>query len=219
MNAIHHIINKNTFWLSPHRCLFWEEEKTLILSDLHLGKTGHFRKNGIAVPQDIYKEDLQCLLALVSFYKPTRVIVVGDMFHSKENKELDLFFKWRKDINHVHIDLVKGNHDILDEDWYIKTGIDINTELQVNGFNFIHDINDVEPSSFQDKYYFSGHFHPSVIIKGAGKQSIRLPCFYFKTQYAILPAFSKFSGFASIEPSKKESVYAIIEQGGICRKI
>ena len=30
--------------------MFWEEEKALIVSDLHFGKTGHFRKSGIAVP-------------------------------------------------------------------------------------------------------------------------------------------------------------------------
>ena len=52
-------------WLSAHRCIFWEEKKALLVSDLHFGKTGHFRKSGIAVPQAVYKEDLQRLVHLI----------------------------------------------------------------------------------------------------------------------------------------------------------
>lgn len=33
-----HIIHKNTFWLSAERCMYWEEEKALIVADLHLEK-------------------------------------------------------------------------------------------------------------------------------------------------------------------------------------
>ena len=54
---VHYSVFNNTFWLSAQRCIFWEEEQSLIVSDLHLGKTGHFRKMGIAVPQAVYKED------------------------------------------------------------------------------------------------------------------------------------------------------------------
>jgi DNA ligase-associated metallophosphoesterase len=219
MNVNHHVINENVFWLSTQRCLFWEEEKALILSDLHFGKTGHFRKNGIAVPQHIYKEDLYRLLDLVSFYKPKKLIVVGDMFHSKENKELDLFLKWRNDIDYVEIDLIKGNHDILDKEWYAIANINVTNELQVNGFSFIHDINEAKPATLNNNYYFSGHFHPAVMLKGISKQSLRLPCFYFNNQYSILPAFSRFSGVALIEPNISDTVYAIIESGNICRRI
>jgi metallophosphoesterase superfamily enzyme len=65
-----HCIRDHHFWLSPERVLYWEEEKTLILSDLHFGKTGHFRKSGIAVPQSIYQQDLQRLFHQISFFNP-----------------------------------------------------------------------------------------------------------------------------------------------------
>lgn len=218
MNVNHHIINGNTFLLSVQRCLYWEEEKTLIVSDLHFGKTGHFRKHGIAVPQFVYKEDLQRLITLITFYKVHRVIVVGDMFHSNENKELELFLKWRKDLAHVHFDLVQGNHDIINEDWYKKAGIEVNRELHEKSFHFIHDINMASPGD-DGGYYFSGHFHPSVMLRGMGKQSLRFHCFYFRSNYAILPAFSKFSGVALIEQQKTDSVYAIIESSNICIRV
>ena len=67
---VQHHIADNTFSLSNDRCIFWEEEKILLLSDLHFGKTGHFRKEGIAVPQGVYKDDLQRLVTQIQFFKP-----------------------------------------------------------------------------------------------------------------------------------------------------
>ena len=92
------ILHDQTLWLSPERCIYWEEERSLILSDLHFGKTGHFRKSGIGVPQDIFKKDLQRLFSQIQFFNPTTLLYVGDLFHSHANKELDMFLKWRKSL-------------------------------------------------------------------------------------------------------------------------
>src|ERR1700744_2358737 len=110
-------------WLSPHRCLYWEEERSLILSDLHFGKTGHFRKAGIAVPQSVYREDLLRLLSLIQYFQPRQLLVVGDFFHSRKKKELSLFRRWREDFPHLGIRLILGNHDILQDNWYEEAGI------------------------------------------------------------------------------------------------
>src|ERR1044071_4937447 len=96
-NPLRHIIYNNTFWISPDRCLYWEDQNALIVADLHLGKTGHFRGAGIAVPQGVYKHDLQRLIAQLLFFKADRVIIVGDFTHSVANKELELFKRWRAD--------------------------------------------------------------------------------------------------------------------------
>src|SRR5690242_8237514 len=131
---------KQQLWLSAHRCVFWEEAKTLIVSDLHFGKTGHFRKSGIAVPQTVYKEDLQRLITILNYFKPEQLIVVGDFFHSHANTELDWFKKWRHDLSHLKITLVKGNHDILKENSYKETDIEvIEKELLIPPFLFTHD--------------------------------------------------------------------------------
>ena len=199
---------KQQLWLSPHRCIYWEEEKTLIVSDLHFGKTGHFRKSGIAVPQNVYKEDLQRLVCQLQYFQPHQLIVVGDLFHSRENKELELFRKWRHDFPHLHIHLVKGNHDILHDSWYEELGIQITPdELQKNGFSFRHDLEDQPPTQ---NYLFSGHIHPGVRIKGAAKQSLSFPCFYFASDFCVLPAFSRFTGIALVQPADHENVFAIV---------
>jgi DNA ligase-associated metallophosphoesterase len=204
------LLNDQTLWLSPNRCIFWQEQNALIVSDLHLGKTGHFRKSGIAVPQAVYKEDLQRLVELIQYFKPEQLIVVGDLFHSKANKELDLFIKWRNDFDQLNVRLVMGNHDILKKDWYNAANISVSdSHLAIGNFCFVHDINNsCEPTD--NIYYFSGHIHPCITLNGLGKQSLKFPCFYFSESYAVLPAFSKFTGTAHIEPSRTDSVFAIL---------
>jgi DNA ligase-associated metallophosphoesterase len=209
--AIPYHIRGQQLWLSPHRCLFWEEEKSLILSDLHFGKTGHFRKAGIAVPPAVYREDLLRLLSLIQYFQPRQLLVVGDLFHSRENKELDLFRRWRDDFPDLGIRLVLGNHDILREDWYEKAGIDVTRDLlRMGEFAFVHDISTVEGGVAGRPYFFSGHLHPGIRIRGMGKQCLQFPCFYFGGEYAILPAFGLFTGTVSIEPGAESSVFAIL---------
>jgi DNA ligase-associated metallophosphoesterase len=196
-------------WLSAHRCVFWEEAKTLIVSDLHFGKTGHFRKSGIAVPQAVYKEDLQRLVHLLQYFQPKQLVVVGDLFHSHENKELELFRKWRHDFPALHIHLVKGNHDILHNNWYKQCDIHVTEdELQLDCFRFRHDLDG--PLVNARHYFFSGHIHPGVRIKGPAKQSLSFPCFYFASNFCVLPAFSRFTGLAMVRPADHENVFAIV---------
>lgn len=206
-----HKISNNTFLLSADRCIFWEEKKTLILSDLHLGKAGHFRKSGIAIPQAVFKEDMQRLVTLLQLFKPQQVIIIGDMFHSESNKEHDFFLKWRKDFSALPIHLVKGNHDILEAVWYNLADITVHTcEMAIGNFIFVHDVNDC--TATDNSYIFSGHIHPSITVRGLGKQALSFPCFYFGKQYAVLPAFGKFTGTYGIEPKAGETVFALVKQ-------
>jgi DNA ligase-associated metallophosphoesterase len=218
---VKYTLREQTLWLSSQRVIYWEEAKTLLLSDLHFGKTGHFRKAGIAVPQNMYKEDLQRLFQLIQFFKPEQLIIVGDMFHSSANKEMDFFHRWRNDFDNLHIQLVKGNHDILKDELYRQMDIsvcdaDITTcTAEGDGaFLFTHDIAAVDFDSV-DKYVFSGHIHPGVRINGLGKQSLAFPCFYFGGQFAVLPAFSKFTGFARIDIYKEDDVFALVNDSVI----
>ncbi len=141
------------------------------------------------------------------------------MFHSHANKELELFLKWRSDLSDIKIKLVRGNHDILEEVWYKNADIELNpSTLSVQQFQFVHDISDhLEPKektagSKGVSYCFSGHIHPGIRIQGSGRQSLCFPCFYFGKKYAVLPAFSRFTGVAMIYPEAEEEVFVIVNQ-------
>lgn len=208
-----YIIKDEHFVLSAERTLYWEDQKALIVADLHVGKTGHFRKSGINVPQSVYKDDLHRLLAQILFFKAEQLIIVGDLTHSIVNREMDLFRKWRKDFSSLDVHLAKGNHDILDNKWYEEAEISVhNGAYTIGGFTFVHDLLDSRQGIEPEKFAFSGHVHPVIVISGKAKQSLRFPCFYFTKRYSILPAFSRFTGGYRIEPEKDDNVFALTDR-------
>lgn len=210
-----HHWHEQTFWLTNERVMYWEEERMLIASDLHIGKTGHFRKYGIAVPQDIYKEDMQRLFTVIQQFKPKKVAIVGDLFHSRENRELDLFTRWRNDFSAIEFILIKGNHDILPTAWYTGNNIQLLDCFEVNNIRMIHDRDcktNPPANTATIKGTISGHVHPAVIIKSGPRQAVRLPCYYFNGSHCILPAYSHFTGTYALKPQKKDTVYAITPQ-------
>lgn len=206
-------IRKQDLCLTADRSIFWENEKALIVSDLHFGKTGHFRKAGIAVPQSVFKEDIQRLVSQLQYFNPSQLIVVGDMFHSYANKELELFARWRDDFSGLPIKLIMGNHDILQKKWYREKEIEIHDHTySLSSFCFQHDPGQCaqQDSGEEPPYVFSGHLHPGITFNGMGKQSLRFPCFYFTETYCVLPAFSRFTGMVNVRPAEGETVFAIV---------
>jgi len=142
-------------------------------------------------------------------------LVVGDLFHSAENKELDLFRKWRDDLPDLNIKLVKGNHDILKAQWYVIAGINVYRDgLNINRFSFTHDNLNYSNNELLEpgkaKYKISGHIHPGIRVSGTGKQSLCFPCFYFGKEFAVLPAFSRFTGTALIDCKEGDRVFALV---------
>jgi len=205
------ILDQQTLWLSPDRCIYWEEEQALILADLHFGKSGHFRKEGIGIPQQVFREDLQRLFYQIQFFRPKTLLIAGDLFHSEANREMDLFLKWRQDIPQVEFLLIKGNHDILPEAFYRQANIRVEEKkLRIRNFCFMHDVSaGDEPAG--GHFVFAGHIHPGIRINGAGKQSFVLPCFYFSKKFAVLPAFSMFTGLYKLRPKKDDHVFLLVE--------
>lgn len=208
----HSILNA-TFYLTHEKAIFWKDRKSLIVADIHLGKTGHFRKSGIGVPSTIYKEDLHRLFNMLVYFRAEQLIVVGDMFHSRHNKEFELFKKWRKDCSGLSIELIKGNHDVVGEEWYRDANIaTYETKTYDRQFSFVHDITEVNKLQDPGEFTFSGHMHPAVMLRGGGRQSLSFPCYYFRKQFGVLPAFSHFSGHMSIKPSADDYIFAIVNK-------
>lgn len=207
---LRHIVHGQTLWLSGQRAIFWEDARSLIVSDCHFGKTGHFRKSGIAVPQKVFQTDMQRLIHLVQHFNAQRLIITGDFFHSEANSEVDLFRKWRAGIP-AEIMLIKGNHDILGASHYAAMDITVHDPCFTEyPFLFCHDPGE-EITQGEHLFSFTGHIHPGIRISGAGRQSLRFPCFYFTDSCCILPAFSHFTGLVSLKPSANDKVFAIVE--------
>ena len=198
-----------TFIIDSRRVLFWERTKTLICSDLHLGKTGHFRKEGIAVPQAVYRQDLNRLFDAIQFYKPHRVLMVGDLFHSNANKEWDWFARWRLDFPGIEFLLVIGNHDRVPTLFAQKMALQVEPWWMIDDFLFLHNPDETLPANINPKAIISGHIHPAIIVAANVRQKIRLPCFFFSEKQCLLPAFSLFTGCFILKPKKADVVFAL----------
>ncbi|RRN78134.1 ligase-associated DNA damage response endonuclease PdeM [Pseudoxanthomonas sp. SGD-10] len=200
-------INGEKIVLDKKRAMYVPSLETLIISDLHLGKSAHFRREGLPVPAVIGQSDLQRLGILIEKYQPHTLIITGDMFHHSYNHEVEDFIAWRKGYPDLKIILVKGNHDRILARAANNLEIEIyDTYYNSGPFCFVHQQKDV---ACTDKYVISGHIHPGIQLSGRAKQRLRFPCFYFGTAYALLPAFSTFTGLYIIYPQKEDKIYAI----------
>lgn len=197
--------------LLPQRAIFWQEEKALIAADVHLGKVGHFRKAGIAVPRDMEQDDLAVLSDLIHEYRPEKIIFLGDLFHSDMNADWEWFKLWRQQFPKLQIILIRGNHDIVHDDHYLQLNVELHHELAVGPFLMLHHPQTAEKLQQLDGYVFCGHIHPGVNLRGKGRQSLTLPCFAFGKGQAILPSFGRFTGRVAIRSLETDQIFAVLK--------
>jgi len=199
-------IHDQHFILHPTGSVFWQEQSMLLISDVHLGKVMHFRKYGAAIPSHSVFKNFEQLDKAFDFFSAETIVFLGDLFHSKKNNEWDLFAEWVSKTD-AKIILVIGNHDVIDPKDYQDLQITVCSELVIGTFFLTH-----HPEEREGLFNFSGHIHPGIELRGAGKQSLRLPCFFQKPNQMILPAFGQFTGKYYLVPEEHDCVYAITKE-------
>jgi DNA ligase-associated metallophosphoesterase len=207
-NIFLQLLSQDLFLL-PQKAIYWQQEKALIAADVHLGKVGHFRKAGIAVPRDMEQTELAVLSDLVFEHKPQKLIFLGDFFHSDINADWDWLILWRSQFPKLEIILVKGNHDIIDERYYQGLNIALHDELLIGPFLMLHHPLTDENLQNAPGYVFCGHIHPGISLAGKARQQITLPCFAFGEKQAVLPSFGTFTGRVAIRSNKTDRIFAI----------
>lgn len=203
--------HSEVFELSPLRALYWPRMQTLILADLHLGKTSYFQSRGIAIPSSVMEHDLNRLAQLIQKFQPKKLIIAGDMFHHKLNADIKKFAEWRKEFGDIEWLLVPGNHDKLLKIDYEDLNITVtDNEYKIQSLFIIHEAlpDDSRPS-------ISGHLHPGYLLKGNARQALKLPCFIISRNQIILPAFSMFTGLYTGYPTTSENNFYVIADNKI----
>lgn len=190
--------------LLAHKCVYWPSIKGLIISDLHFGKSSHFRKAGIPLSMGAQQQDLKKMDELIVEFKPEKLIFLGDLFHSDHNAEWDLFCEWRNTHLSIEFMLIRGNHDLLSMDLYSGANMQVEESLNIGKICLSH-----EPVATKGGYNIHGHVHPGIKLVGKAHQSLRLPCFYIGKEVMVLPAFGKLTGLYTVEPKQEETIYGI----------
>lgn len=194
--------------LLPERALYHPRSRTLLVADPHWGKAAAFRAAGVAVPGGTTREGLARLSRAIDRAGPAKLVILGDLFHAREGKApatLRAAVEWRARHAPLPVTLVRGNHDRHAGDPPGEMAIDCCDPPCVDPpFVLAH-----HPYDSVDGYVLAGHVHPSVTLRGVGRQRERLPCFHFGPRHGILPAFGEFTGTADVTVAPGDRVYVV----------
>jgi DNA ligase-associated metallophosphoesterase len=223
--AVHIAIGGERALLLPERALWLPAHDAVLVADLHWGKAAAFRAAQVPVPAGTTADDLARLSQLLTVTEASRLVVLGDLLHAREGRHsatLARIAEWRERHAAVRIDLVRGNHDARAGDPPASLGIACHDgPLAIGGLLGVHDPasaggwrhgrRDAVGSGEAPRHLVAGHLHPTVVLRGRGRQRLRLPCFVIGTGRTVLPAFSSFTGGGMYEPAGGDRCYAIAD--------
>jgi hypothetical protein len=179
-----------TFAADLAGALFWEDERLLIVSDLHLEKGSSFAARGVLLPPFDTAATLSRLGAVIARHDPRTVIALGDSFHdrkaherlSPDDSDVLSAFQSRRDWIWI-----SGNHDpALPPD---LSGV-VADEVAIGPIVFRH-----EPTGAVGE--IAGHLHPKARVSTRGR-SVERRCFASDGERAVMPAFGAYTGGLSI---------------------
>jgi DNA ligase-associated metallophosphoesterase len=194
--------------LLAEKAVYLDRCNSLLVSDVHLGKSETFQASGIPVSNKVNQSTLQRLEVLCKTFQPKTLFVLGDLFHSKGalvDEVLDCWFQFLA-ATQVGVKLILGNHDRPLISSLEQLSIEcITTAIQIDTIVLSH-----EPSPQPDCLNICGHVHPCVRIKSK-LDNLRLPCFYLDQaqNMLILPSFGEFTGGYELPLKQHSKAYII----------
>ena len=206
-------IRGETLHLLPERAVYWSRMRTLFVADVHLGKTALHNAYGRPLPQSDTNDDLGRLSQAIERTDAQIMVMLGDLIHAAKGRDaltLQAFETWRHAHSALEIRLIRGNHDRGADapgSWRLET---LDGPAPLVPFILSH-----APIESESGYVLSGHLHPGVELKGRGRQLLRLPCFWFGEQTAVLPAFGGFTGLSMVRPRSGDRIFAVTDRSVI----
>jgi DNA ligase-associated metallophosphoesterase len=197
--------------LLPERAVWWPAAGVLLVADVHLGKAATFRRLGQPVPAGTTAVNLRRIEALVDRLAAPRLVVLGDFLHAREGLRASLvqaIAGWRARQPGLRCTVVEGNHDR--RAGALPPGLQIESvpdPLCLGPFVLTH--GDRRPEGMDGGYRLAGHLHPAYVLRGRAGERLRLPCFLFGPDGAILPAFGEFTGQADVAPDPGDRVFVV----------
>jgi len=180
--------------------LFWEEQRLLVVSDLHLEKGSSFAARGVLLPPYDTVATLGRLAAVIARHDPRMVIALGDSFHDRTAHER-LADSDRDALAALQVRRdwiwISGNHDpALPSD----LGGVVAHEVAIGEIAFRH-----EPTGAFGE--IAGHLHPKARVPTRGRTMERR-CFASDGERAVMPAFGAYTGGLSIRDAAFAKIFA-----------
>jgi uncharacterized protein len=123
--------------------------------------------------------------------------------HSRGAATLSALREWRERRARLELQLVLGNHDRHagrpPADLQIEA---VSEPLTMGPFALRH-----LPIAVTGSYVIAGHLHPAIRLHGTAHESIQMPCFVFREEFAVLPAFGEFTGTSIVRQESGERIF------------
>ena len=192
--------------LLPSRALFLPQTKELLICDVHLGKAEYFQQNGIPLTNNSDENNLERIKKIVKKYNPEKLVILGDLFHSKYaiDKNLQKKVEDLPELLKTNVELILGNHD---------EGCDIKNLKILNIRKTKNIIFSHEPVNAENNKTLNicGHYHPKLYLKNKGdKLSLRCFAMDMNKNVLYLPAFGDLTGGYPCKKSFKK--WAVVSE-------
>jgi uncharacterized protein len=192
-------ISDVTFAADLSGALFWDEQRLLVVSDLHLEKGSSFARRGVLLPPYDTAATLGRLGAAIARHAPRMVIALGDSFHDRAAHQR-LSAPDRDAIAALQVGRdwiwISGNHDpALPSD----LGGVVASEVAIGPIAFRH-----EPTGATGE--IAGHLHPKARVSARGR-SMERRCFACDGERAVMPAFGAYTGGLSIRDAAFAKIF------------
>ncbi|MFO1184844.1 MAG: ligase-associated DNA damage response endonuclease PdeM [Bauldia sp.] len=180
------------FTAEAEGALWWDEERILVVADLHLEKGSSFARRGQFLPPYDTAATLASLGRIVRRRDPRVVVALGDSFHDDEGgtrlsaTDRDTLRDLQRGRDWIWI---AGNHDPAAP---VELGGSAADCLAVGEVIFRH-----EPSAGPAPGEVAGHLHPAARVSGR-LGSTRRRCFIGDGTRLVTPAFGAFAGGLSV---------------------
>lgn len=170
----------------PEAALWWEAQRVLVVSDLHLEKGSNYAAAGQMLPPYDTSATLARVEKLCAVLKPETVISLGDSFHDRlsESRLPAPYAERIRALTGAHDWVwVEGNHD---PDPPAHLGGRAAKVLRLGPLVFRH-----EPTGEAGEV--AGHLHPVAKVAGRGRP-VRRRCFASDGARLVMPAMGAFAG-------------------------
>ncbi|MFO1233405.1 MAG: ligase-associated DNA damage response endonuclease PdeM [Paenacidovorax caeni] len=175
--------------LLPQRAVWWPAARMVLVADVHFGKAATFRRAGLPVPHGT-ADNLARLDAVLTATGADHLVFLGDFLHARGGAADALWqqlLPWRQRHARVAMTLVRGNGDLhagdppalfamalVHEPWQPCATVPV---LACH-----------HPQAVAGHTVIAKHLHPTLRLRGPGRDTMRTPCFGWGKGFGLVLA-------------------------------
>jgi len=190
-------IKLEDFVITRYYSIYFQDEKIIVMSDLHIGFEEVMAQKGLLLPKMQKRRIMDLLDKIFQFYDVEKVIIDGDFKHEFSKNVKQEWNEIEEIINYIlkksDLIVIRGNHDNYLQTILSKYGIDMIRSFKLKNYVLIHG-----DKEYKDSNIIIGHEHPSIKIRDNVGGILSMPAFLHGKNITVLPSPSIYSSGSDI---------------------